>query len=158
MSGKFPMTKEEYEMLKKELERLKKEERPRVVQAIAEARAHGDLSENAEYDAAKEEQGLLEAKIREIEGKLANAEIIEPNKIQSDTIMFGATVTVIDADTDEEKVYKIVGEYIYDLAKGEIPYNSPIAQALIGHKAGDWVEVDTPSGIKEFEIVKVEYK
>ena len=152
------MTKKEYDMLMEELNRLKTVERKRVIEAIAEARAHGDLSENAEYEAAKEEQGLLEARIRELEGKLANAEIIEPNKIQTDKVMFGATVTVIDGDTDEEKVYKIVGEFLYDLSKGEIPYTSPIAQALIGHKVGDWVEVETPQGIKEFEIVKVEYK
>ncbi len=155
---KFPMTKEEYEMLKNELNRLKTTERKRVIDAIAEARAHGDLSENAEYDAAKEEQGLLEARIRELESKLANAEIIEPQKVKSDKVSFGATVTVVDGDTGEEKVYKIVGEYIYDLEKGEIPYTSPIAQALIGHSAGDWVEVRTSQGIKEFEIVKVEYK
>ncbi len=155
---KFPMTKAEYDMLMEELNRLKTVERKRVIEAIAEARAHGDLSENAEYEAAKDEQGLIEARIRDLEGKLANAEIIEPNKIQTDQIMFGATVTVIDGDTEEEKVYKIVGEYLYDLDKGEIPYNSPIAQALIGHKEGDWVEVQTPQGIKELEIIKVEYK
>ena len=155
---KFPMTKEEYQKLKEELNRLKTVERKRVVQAIAEARAHGDLSENAEYDAAKEEQGLLEAKIRDLEGKLANADIIEPEKIKSNKVAFGATVTVIDADTDEQKVYKIVGEFLYDLDKGEIPYTSPIAQALMGHEEGDWVEVETPQGLKEFEIVKIEYK
>ena len=155
---KFPMTKEEYQKLKEELNRLKTVERKRVVQAIAEARAHGDLSENAEYDAAKEEQGLLEAKIRELESKLANADIIEPEKIRSNKVAFGATVTVIDSDTDEQKVYKIVGEFLYDLDKGEIPYTSPIAQALMGHEEGDWVEVETPQGLKEFEIVKIEYK
>ena len=155
---KFPMTKEEYDMLMAELNRLKTTEKRRVLDALAEARAHGDLSENAEYEAAKDEQGLLEARIRELEGKLANAEIIEPGQVNSDRVAFGATVTVIDADTDKEVVYKIVGEFLYDLDKGEIPYTSPIAQALMGREVGDWVEVDTPRGIKDLEIVKIEYK
>ena len=154
---KFPMTKEEYDMLMEELNRLKTTEKKRVLEALAEARAHGDLSENAEYEAAKDEQGLLEARIRELEGKLANAEIIEPGQINSDKVAFGATVTVIDED-DKEVVYKIVGEFLYDLDKGEIPYNSPIAQALMGHEVGDWVEVETPKGIRDLEIIKIEYK
>jgi len=153
----YPMTKEEYEMLKKELEYLKKVKRKEIVEAIATARAHGDLSENAEYDAAKEEQGLTEAKIANLEGKLSQSEIIDPSKIQSDKVMFGAKVKIYDDEQEKEIWYEILGEFSYDLSKGQIPYNSPIAKALIGSKVGDWVEVEMAGGTKDFEILEIKY-
>ena len=153
----YLMTKDEYEKLKEELDYLKKVKRKEVIEAIATARAHGDLSENAEYDAAKEEQGLLEAKISNLEGKLSQAEIVDPSTIKSDKVMFGAKVKVYDDDKDKEIWYEIVGEYSYDLSKGKIPYNSPIAQALMGHKKGDWVDVEIAGGTRELEILEVKY-
>lgn len=152
----YPMTKECYEKLQKELEHLKKVERPKVVKDIAEARAHGDLSENAEYDAAKERQGMIEAKIRELEGKLSRAVIVDPSKLSTDKVAFGLKVTILDLNTDEEFTYQIVSEDEADVNLGKISYTSPIGRALIGKKEGDVVKVQVPIGTKEFEILSIE--
>lgn len=152
----YPMTKECYEKLKNELEYLKKVERPKVIKDIAEARAHGDLSENAEYDAAKERQGMIEAKIRELEGKLSRAVIIDPSTISTDKVAFGLKVTILDLNSDEEFTYQIVSEDEADVNNGKISYTSPIGKALLGKKVGDAVKVEVPIGIKEFEILSIE--
>lgn len=149
------MTVEGHEALDAELRRLKTEERPAVIAAISEARSHGDLSENAEYHAAKERQAFIEGRIGELEDKLARAQVIEVSKLSGRTIKFGATVTVIDEDTDGEAVYKIVGEDEADVRGGKISITSPIARAMIGKEEGDVVEVQTPGGAKSYEIVKV---
>lgn len=149
------MTVEGHEALDAELRRLKTEERPAVIAAIAEARSHGDLSENAEYHAAKERQAFIEGRIGELEDKLARAQVIEVSKLSGRTIKFGATVTVIDEDTDGEAVYKIVGEDEADVRGGKISITSPIARAMIGKEEGDVVEVQTPGGAKSYEIVKI---
>ena len=137
MNGTFPMTQEGYDLLKQELKHLTTVERPDVINAIAEARAHGDLSENAEYHAAKERQGYIEGRIQELNGKLASANVIDVSKLSGDKIVFGATVSFVDVDTEEEKRYKIVGEDEADLEQNKISVNSPIARALIGKKEGD---------------------
>jgi transcription elongation factor GreA len=155
---KVPMTIEGFQKLETELHRLKAVERPRIIQAIAEARAHGDLSENAEYHAAKEAQGLNESKVAELEDKLSRAEVIDTTKMSGDKIKFGATVTLIDEDTDEKVKYKIVGEMEADVREGKISITSPIARALIGKSKGDTAEVTTPKGSKSYEIVKIEWK
>ncbi|MFN3744719.1 MAG: transcription elongation factor GreA [Hyphomicrobiaceae bacterium] len=155
---KVPMTIEGFKKLETELHRLKAVERPRIIQAIAEARAHGDLSENAEYHAAKEAQGLNESKVAELEDKLSRAEVIDTTKMSGDKIKFGATVTLIDEDTDEKVKYKIVGEMEADVREGKISITSPIARALIGKSKGDTAEVTTPKGSKSYEIVKIEWK
>ena len=134
MNGTFPMTQEGYDLLKQELKHLTTVERPDVINAIAEARAHGDLSENAEYHAAKERQGYIEGRIQELNGKLASANVIDVSKLSGDKIVFGATVSFVDVDTEEEKRYKIVGEDEADLEQNKISVNSPIARALIGKK------------------------
>ncbi len=152
----YPMTKECYEKLKMELEHLKKVERPKVIKDIAEARAHGDLSENAEYEAAKERQGMIEAKIRELEGKLSRAVIVDLSKVSTDKVAFGLKVKILDLNTDEEFTYQIVSEDEADLSIGKISYTSPIGRALIGKKEGDIVKVQVPIGIKEFEILSIE--
>jgi len=144
--------------LEHELRRLKSVERPRIIQAISEARSHGDLSENAEYHAAKEQQGYNEARVAEIEEKLGRAEVIDPSKLDGDRIMFGATVTLVDEDTDEEKVYQIVGDFEADVKSGRISISSPIARSLIGKTVGDTVEVNTPGGGKSYEILKVVFR
>ncbi len=149
------MTVEGHEALDAELRRLKTEERPAVIAAISEARSHGDLSENAEYHAAKERQAFIEGRIGELEDKLARAQVIEVSKLSGRTIKFGATVTVIDEDTDGEAVYKIVGEDEADVRGGKISITSPIARAMIGKEEGDVVEVQTPGGAKSYEIVKI---
>lgn len=149
------MTVEGHEALDAELRRLKTEERPAVIAAISEARSHGDLSENAEYHAAKERQAFIEGRIGELEDKLARAQVIEVSKLSGRTIKFGATVTVVDEDTDGEAVYKIVGEDEADVRGGKISITSPIARAMIGKEEGDVVEVQTPGGAKSYEIVKV---
>ncbi len=155
---KHPMTKEGADKLKEELKQLKQVERPRIAQAIAEAREHGDLKENAEYHAAREQQGLIEARIRQIEGILANAQIIDVTKLNADgKVVFGATVHLLNLDTDEEVVYKIVGDEEADLAHGKISVSSPIARALIGKEEGDEVTVEAPGGNVDYEIIKVEY-
>jgi transcription elongation factor GreA len=152
------MTIEGAERLREELHKLKKVDRPRIVRAIAEAREHGDLRENAEYHAAKEEQGFAEARIREIEGKLADAQVIDVTKISpTGTVIFGATVQVINTGDDERQRYRIVGEDEADIKQGKLSVNSPIARALVGKSEGDTVTVDTPGGIVEYEIHKVEH-
>lgn len=153
-----PMTAEGHEMISAELHRLKAEERPRIIAAIAEARAHGDLSENAEYHAAKEQQGLNEARVAELEDKLSRAEVIEPAKMSGTTVKFGATVSLVDEDTDEKVKYKIVGELEANVREGKVSIASPIARALIGKAKGETAEVTTPKGAKSYEIVKIEWK
>jgi len=154
---KIPMTAAGYASLQAEFKRLTSEERPRIIQAISEARSHGDLSENAEYHAAKEAQGMNEARIAELEEKLNRAEVIDPSKVSGDTVKFGANVTLVDEDTDEEKSYQIVGEIEGDVRSGKISITSPIARALIGKKVGDSVEVTTPGGARSYEILKIRY-
>jgi len=158
MMQKHPMTKEGADKLKAELKQLKQEARPRIAQAIAEARAHGDLKENAEYHAAREQQGLIEARIRQIEGILAHAQVIDVTKLNADgKVVFGATVHLLNLDTDEEVIYKIVGDEEADLAHGKISVNSPIARALIGKEEGDEITVQAPGGNVDYEIIQVEY-
>jgi len=152
---KIPMTAEGHRALDEELRRLKTVERPAVIQAISEAREHGDLSENAEYHAAKERQGWIEGRLQELEDKLARAQIIDTSKMSGDTVKFGATVTVVDEDTDAEATYKIVGDDEADVRSGKISLSSPIARALINKETGDVVEVNAPGGVKSFEILKV---
>ncbi|MFL6932430.1 MAG: transcription elongation factor GreA [Xanthobacteraceae bacterium] len=155
---KIPMTAEGYAALETELKQRQSVERPRIIQQITDARTHGDLSENAEYHAAKEEQAHNEGRIAELEDKLARAEVIDVSKLSGDTITFGATVTVVDEDTDEKKVWQIVGEPGADAKKKRISITSPLARALVGKKKGDSVEVVTPGGAKAFEVVKVEWR
>jgi transcription elongation factor GreA len=155
---KVPMTSGGHEVLEAELKKRKSVDRPQIVAAIAEARAHGDLSENAEYHAAKEAQGHNEARINELEDKLARAEVIDPASLSGDTVKFGATVGVADEDTDEEKVYQIVGDDESDVSLGKISVSSPIARAMIGKEVGDSVEVNTPGGGKSYEILSIDYK
>ena len=153
---KIPMTAGGHAALEVELKHLKSVERPAIIRAIAEAREHGDLSENAEYHSAKEKQSFIEGRIKEIEGILSLAEVIDPRKL-SGPIKFGATVTLVDEDTDEEKTYQIVGEHEANIEKGLLNIKSPIARALIGKEAGDSVEVRTPGGERSYEVVKVAY-
>jgi transcription elongation factor GreA len=154
---KVPMTGEGYTALDEELKRLKSQERPTVIAAIAEARSHGDLSENAEYHAAKERQGWIEGRIAEIEDKIARAQVIDVSKLSGSQVKFGATVSVVDEDTEEEARYQIVGEHEADVRSGKISIASPIARAMIGKETGDVVEVNTPGGVKAYEILKVEW-
>ncbi len=157
--SKTPMTVRGAEKLREELARLKQVERPRVIQAIAEARAHGDLRENAEYAAAKEQQGFIEGRIREIEAKLANAQIIDVRQINANgKVVFGATVELLDEETGEEVTYQIVGEDEADIGQGLVSVNSPIARALIGREEGDVVTVKAPAGERRYEIVAVRYE
>ena len=151
------MTGEGYNALDEELRRLKTQERPNVIAAIAEARAHGDLSENAEYHAAKDRQGWIEGRIAEIEDKIARAQIIDVSKLSGAQVKFGATVSVVDEDTEEEARYQIVGEHEADVKSGKVSITSPIARAIIGKESGDVVEVNTPGGVKAYEILKVEW-
>ncbi|MEM7748390.1 MAG: transcription elongation factor GreA [Pseudomonadota bacterium] len=155
---RVPMTVEGHAALEAELHRLKSEERPRIIQAIAEARAHGDLSENAEYHSAKEAQGMNEAKVAELEDKLGRADIVDPSTLSGDSVKFGATVKLVDEDTEEEVTYKIVGEMEADVKAGKVSVTSPIARALIGKSAGDSVEVNTPKGGRSYEILKLDWK
>jgi transcription elongation factor GreA len=152
---KVPMTAEGYNALMEEVKHLKSVERPRIIRAIEEARAHGDLSENAEYHAAKEAQGWNEARVADLEDKISRADVIDLSKLSGDTIMFGAKVTLIDEDTEGKVVYQIVGDSEADVKKGKISISSPIARALIGKKKGDSVEVNTPGGGKSYEIDRV---
>jgi transcription elongation factor GreA len=154
---KVPMTASGHASLEAELKRLTSEERPRIIQSIAEARRHGDLSENAEYHAAKEAQSLNEGRIAELEDKLARAEVIDVSKLSGSTVKFGARVTLIDEDTEEKKVYQIVGDVEADVKEGRISISSPIARALIGKGKGDSVEVAAPGGPRSYEIRKVEF-
>jgi transcription elongation factor GreA len=158
MADTLPMTVRGKALLDAELKRLMLEERPEVIRAIEEARAHGDISENAEYDAAKERQGMIEGRIGEIQGKIAGAEIINPAEIKSDRVVFGAHVTIVDQETEEKSHYQIVGIDEADVKKGMISILSPLARALIGKKVGDAVVVQSPKGDKDFEILAFEYK
>jgi transcription elongation factor GreA len=151
------MTAEGFQSLDSELRRLKTQERPAVTASISEARQHGDLSENAEYHAAKERQGWIESRIAEIEDRMARAQIIDVSKLSGTQVKFGATVSVVDEDTEEEARYQIVGEHEADVRAGKISIASPIARAMIGKETGDVVEVNTPGGVKAYEILKVEW-
>ena len=156
--AKVPMTVEGAERLKAELQRLKSVERPAIIQAIAEARSHGDLSENADYDAAKERQGFIEGRIAEIEHKLAGAQVIDPTEIDGDgRVVFGATVELEDLDSGDVRRWQIVGEDEADIKHGKISVTSPIARALIGKSEGDTVEVQAPGGVRGYEILSVRY-
>ena len=157
--SKVPLTVAGAEKLRIELHRLKTVDRPWVIAAIAEARSHGDLSENAEYDAAKERQGFIEGRIQEVEGKLSNAQIIDPKLLDADgRCVFGATVDVEDQDSGASVTYQIVGEDEADIKAGKISVNSPVARGLIGKYAGDLAQVQTPGGIREYEIIDVRYE
>ena len=155
---KIPMTAAGYTVLEQELKHCQSVERPRIIQQITEARSHGDLSENAEYHAAKEAQSHNEGRIAELEDKLARAEVIDVSKLSGDTIKFGATVTLIDEDTDKKQVWQLVGEPEADAKKGRISITSPLARALVGKTKGTSVEVVAPGGAKAYEIVKVEWR
>jgi transcription elongation factor GreA len=158
MVEKVPMTSVGYAALTDELKQRQSVDRPRIIQHIAEARSHGDLSENAEYHAAKEEQSHNEGRIAELEDKLARADVIDISKLSGDTIKFGATVTLLDEDTEKKQVWQIVGEVEADARKGKISITSPLARALIGKKKGASVEVVTPGGAKAYEFTKVEWR
>lgn len=155
---RVPMTIAGYKSLEAELHRLKAVERPRIIAAISEARAHGDLSENAEYHAAKEQQGLNEARVADLEDKIGRAEVIDPSKLSGEKIKFGATVSLADEDSGDKVKYTIVGDLEANLRDGKISISSPIARALIGKAKGDSVEVTTPKGSRAFEVLKVEWQ
>jgi len=154
---KVPMTAPGYERLEVEHKQLKSVDRPSIIRAIAEAREHGDLSENAEYHSARERQSFIEGRILELEGLMSRAEVIDPATLDGNTIKFGAKVTIVDEDTDEEKTYQIVGEAEANIEAGLLNLNSPLARALIGKEAGDSVEVSTPGGGRGYEITGIEY-
>lgn len=156
--NRIPMTVAGEKSLREELDVLKREERPRITKAIAEAREHGDLKENAEYHAAREQQSFAEGRIQEIEGKLSLAQVIDITKMPaSGKVIFGTTVTIVNCDTDEEVTYQIVGDDEADVKIGKISVTSPIARGMIGKEQDDVVEIQTPSGITEFEVIKVQY-
>lgn len=158
MSEQIPMTKAGAQQLKEELQRLKQEERPKVVEAIAAAREHGDLAENAEYDAAKEQQAFIESRIRELEDKIARARVIDPAEIDMETAAFGATVTLVDEASGNQVHYQIVGDEEADIKENKISINAPLARALIGRGEGEVVEVQAPGGTRNYELVGIEYK
>ena len=155
---KIPMTASGFTALEAEIKHLKQVERPAVIKAISEARAHGDLSENAEYHSAKERQSFVEGRVMELEDKLSRAQVIDVSKLSGKAVKFGATVTLVDEDTDQKSKYQIVGDLEADFAKGRISISSPLARALIGKSSGDTVEVNTPSGGRSYEVMKVEFK
>ncbi len=157
MNHSVPMTVGGHRRLQEELKNLVRVERPKVVQDIAEARSHGDLSENAEYDAAKEKQGFVEGRIQELNDKIARAQVIDPAVIKSDKIVFGATVTVFDIDTEKEATYQIVGEDEADIKDGKISITSPVGKALIGHRVDEEVTIVVPSGVRVYEITRIVY-
>ncbi|MEQ8355906.1 MAG: transcription elongation factor GreA [Kiloniellaceae bacterium] len=157
MSDKVPMTAGGYSRLEEELRYLKSTARPEVIRAIAEAREHGDLSENAEYHAARERQSFIEGRVAELEDKIARAEVIDVASLDGSTVKFGATVTLVDEDTDAETAYQLVGEMEADVKEGRLAITAPLARALIGKEVGDSVEVVTPAGSKAYEILKVQY-
>jgi len=157
MSDKVPMTAQGYSSLEEELRYLKTTARPEVIRAIAEAREHGDLSENAEYHAARERQSFIEGRVAELEDKIARAEVIDVTSLDGDTVKFGATVTLVDEDTDAETAYQLVGEMEADVKAGRLAITAPLARALIGKEVGDSVEVMTPAGSKAYEILKDQY-
>jgi len=154
---KVPMTAEGHSAMLDEIKHLKAVERPRIIRLIEEARTHGDLSENAEYHAAKDQQGWMEARVAELEDKISRADVIDITKLSGETVKFGAKVTLADEETDEKVSYQIVGEFEADVKKGKISISSPIARAIIGKKKGDSVEVATPGGGKSYEILKVKW-
>jgi len=158
MNDSIPMTEKSFQRLQEELKTLVRIERPKVVQDIAEARSHGDLSENAEYDAAKDRQGFVEGRIKELNDKVARAQVINPATIENDKIVFGATVSLIDVDTDVEVTYQLVGEDEADIKEGKISITSPVGRALIGHECDEEVSIRVPSGVRVYEITSVEYK
>jgi transcription elongation factor GreA len=155
---KIPMTAQGFSSLEAEIKHLKQVERPAVIKAISEARAHGDLSENAEYHSAKERQSFIEGRVLELEDKVSRAQVIDVSKLSGKVVKFGATVTLVDEDTDQKSKYQIVGDIEADFAKGRISISSPLARALIGKTVGDTAEVNTPSGGRSYEVMKVEYK
>ncbi len=155
---KVPMTAAGFQRLQEELKHLKGSERPAIIRAIAEAREHGDLSENAEYHAARERQSFVEGQIGEIEDRISRAEVIEASKLSGNTVKFGATVTLVDEDTDEEVTYQLVGEFEADINGGLLSITSPLARALIAKTVGDNIEVTTPGGSKAYEILKIEFR
>ena len=155
---RVPMTVEGFKNLEAELHHLKSVERPRIIQAISEARAHGDLSENAEYHSAKEAQGMNEARVADLEDKMSRSEVIDPTTLSGSSVKFGATVTLEDEDTGDKVKYQIVGEYESDVKQGKVSITSPIARALIGKSKGDSAEVATPRGARSYEVLKVEWK
>jgi transcription elongation factor GreA len=155
--NRFPITREGYDRLRAELQRLEQKERPKVIQAISEAREHGDISENAEYEAAKEKQAMLEGKINDLHNKLSQCEIVEVAQDSAERVIFGSTVELEDLDTGEEVQYRLVGHYEADLAQGTISVTSPICRALIGKEPGDDVKVKTPGGVKNLEILDIRY-
>lgn len=154
----IPVTKIGFETLSAELKNLKSVQRPKVIQDIATAREHGDLSENAEYHAARDQQSFIEGRLRELESVLGRAQIIDPTTLSGNTVKFGATVTIVDEETDEEQTYQIVGDYEADMENGKISISAPIARALIGKSVEDSVVVKTPKGAKDYEILNVEFK
>jgi len=158
MSGSVPMTRIGFEKLEEELKNLVRFERPKVVQDIAEARSHGDLSENAEYDAAKNKQGFIEGRIKELNDKIARSQVIDPADLDGDKVFFGAKVTIFDVDTEEEVTYQIVGEDEADLKSGKISVTSPVGKTLIGHFLDDEVRIQVPSGTKVYEITSIVYE
>lgn len=158
MTTKLPITLAGFEQLQEEIKVLKTVERPAVIQAIAEAREHGDLSENAEYHAAREKQSFIEGRILDLEDKMSRADVIDPAKISGDIVKFGAKVKVVDEDTSKDHVYQIVGEYESNFEKGLLALTAPLSRALIGKKVGDVVEVTTPKGSKSYEILDIIYK
>lgn len=158
MEKKIPMTQKSYLQLQEELRHLKQVDRPDVIRAIADARAHGDLSENAEYHAAKDRQGFIEGRIAELEGKISLAEVIDVSKLSGHHIKFGATITLVDEDTEENHVYQIVGGDEADIREGKLSITSPLARALIGKTIGDMVEVAAPGGSRAYTVLKVEFK
>ena len=154
---KVPITKQGYAALNEELKTLKQVERPAIIRAISEAREHGDLSENAEYHSAREKQSFIEGRIKEVEGLIGRADVIDPSKMNGPTIRFGATVTLMDEETEQEKTYQIVGEPEADIDKGKLNIRSPLARGLIGKEEGDSVEVTTPRGGRSYEVLSVRY-
>lgn len=155
---RFPITAEGFKRMEAELKQLKSVERPEIIKAIAEARAHGDLSENAEYSAAKEKQSFIEGRIQDLEARVSRAEVIDVSALSGDKVMFGATVVLIDEETEEEVTYQIVGDYESDIKIGKLALNAPIARAIIGKSIGDQIEVHTPKGEKFYEIAKVAFQ
>jgi len=154
----IPMTRDGYQRLQEELKRLIRVERPQVVQAIAEARGHGDLSENAEYEAAKDRQGFIEGRIKELNDKIARAQVINPSELDTDRVVFGAKVTLFDVDLGGEVTYQIVGEDEADIKEGKISVTSPVGKALIGHRLDEEVSIKVPSGLKNYEIIDIKYE
>lgn len=158
MSETIPMTREGYQRLQEELKRRIRVDRPKVVQDIAEARGHGDLSENAEYDAAKERQAFIEGRIKELNDKIARAQVINPAELDTDKVVFGATVTLFDVDSGAEVTYQIVGEDEADIKASKISVTSPVGKALIGHQLDDEVRIKVPSGLKIYEVIDIKYE